>query len=324
MKNLLIILMLWSMVAQGQSNLSAQRLERNTKSKVTNRVKPILKRLCASNCEIVDIQVAVQPKISDGQDMGVESTLADGQNQELEVKNISIEIQIDSRITEENKQRLERIVLLNLKSMALGAEVNWSQIMLPRIGGNKGSLDGLKQTLETNIRSQIKKVINRYCPDQCILEEIEIRGEALTKDQSRVIPQRRVVKGLSGDMNMRVDSVNVDITMDEGLSEKKREKIAEILRARTRFVEPIDFGVNVTPFPETYLSEKERLRKETDDPHGLEKLRQTLIMFRELAGTKEIITSSTTEQTSQFDRSSSTESRSESSSGSSLPSFVFR
>ena len=69
-------------------------------------------------------------------------------------------------------------------------------------------------------------------------------------------------------------------------------RFAKVLRARTRFVSPIEFDVNVTPFPETYWTVKEREKLEQDDPYGLEKLRQMLIMFRDLAGTKEIITNS--------------------------------
>ncbi|SME93142.1 FliG C-terminal domain-containing protein [Pseudobacteriovorax antillogorgiicola] len=313
MKYFLVLSLFWTAIGLAQeTNVSAQRLELKTKNQVNSRIEPILRRLCSGNCEIVEVQVDIQPKVSDGQDMGFEGTLDDVRPQEFEVRKISMDIQIDSRITEENKQRLERIIILNLRSFALAAEVNWSQIMIPRIGGNNDSLDALKSNLDSQLRTQINKVINRYCPDQCILEQISVRGEPLTLDQSKALPERRVVKGLTGDMNMRVDQVLIDMTMDEALAEVQREKIAQILRARTRFVTPVEFGINVTPFPETYLSVKERQKMEQEDPYGLEKLRQMLIMFRDLAGTKEIITNTKSE----LDRSISSETSSESTSSS--------
>lgn len=274
---------------------AARGLERNTQIQVNNKVQSILERNCANYCNIINIDIEVQAKVPSGDDMGFEGRVGDGLPRELEVRRIILEVQIDSRITEENKRRLERILLLNMKNYSLSSEVIWSQVMSPRIGSHDGSLDSLKQVLDRSLRTQINQVVSHYCPNQCILENIQIEGQILTVDQSKLLPDRRIVKSEVDEVNMRVDQVNVELTIDEALPELERQKISKILGAKTRFVSPIEFGYNIIPFPEPYSKVQARQKLEEADPFGLEKLRRTLVMFKELAGTKEIITNSSSE-----------------------------
>ena len=227
---------------------------------------------------------------------------------DFEVKKVSLELQIDSRVTEENKNRLEKIVTLNLKILSPSIDIIWSDVMVPRIGGNKGDSDGLTGEMQSRIRSALDKVIATYCPSQCIIEQIEVMGEQITIDQSKSVPPKRVMKSSNSDMYLRVDNIVADITMDDVLEEAERSRISRIMRAKTRFVEPVEININVTPFPETYLDKKKRQESEAEDPYGLEKLRQMLVMFRDLAGTKEIITNTTSETSTENSTNSQTES----------------
>ncbi len=287
--------------------LSPEQLTVTTKEKARNKIEPILRRLCSGSCDIVDIYVDVQEKISNGVDMGFEPAFNSTQQREYEVKKITVDLQIDSRVTEVNKSRLEKIITLNIKSISKNVEVLWSQVMVPRIGDKNGDMDGLQEELSTKLRQAISKVIERYCPNQCILEQIEVLGENVTIDQSRSIAKKRIVSSSSSDMYLRVDNVVVDMTMDDTLDEKERNRIAAVMKAKTRFVEPVEFNIGVTPFPETYLEKKKRLEKEKEDPYGLEKLRQMLVMFRDLAGTKEIITNTTSKSNKEINASSMSE-----------------
>ncbi len=81
---------------------------------------------------------------------------------------------------------------------------------------------------------------------------------------------------------MHIKQVTVDLSIDEALDATSRERIANMIRANTRFADPVRVNVSVAPFPQSYA---EKLKQE-GDPYGLEKLRQMLIMFRDLAGTK--------------------------------------
>lgn len=299
----ILMLLLVSQTGLSAGILGAQ-LERKTKIRVVERIKPILQRLCRESCEIVDVDITTRQKVSNGDDMGFESAMDDSRSREMEVSKINIELQIDSRITSENQARLERIMRLNLKSLAEVIEVQWSQVMLPSIGGRKGSLSTVKAELRNRIQRQVSKVFNRYCPDQCIMEQISIQGMSLTSDEARSYPSRSVVRDFASGTAMKIENIDIDMTMDEALSEEQRDKIVEVLRARLRFVTPVDLNVNVTPFPETYSSVKEKKRMEQEDPYGLEKLRQMLVMFRDLAGTKEIISNSSSDFRSSSESSS--------------------
>ena len=78
-----------------------------------------------------------------------------------------------------------------------------------------------------------------------------------------------------------------------------------------------DIRSNLIDFPETFAERRKRLEKEADDPYGLQKLREMLLMFRELAGTKEIISTNTQKSdfSSRESRSSESDSNSSQSDG---------
>jgi flagellar motor switch protein FliG len=79
----------------------------------------------------------------------------------------------------------------------------------------------------------------------------------------------------------------VDISIDEKLPEASRSKIYNLIKAKTRFAFPVNINVSVVDFPESQSSRADK------DPWGLDRLRQTLQIFRDLASTKEIITNTT-------------------------------
>lgn len=298
---------LWLAPHMAKARVSSERLVEETKERTRAKLEPLLRRLCADSCDIVDIYVDVQEKLSDGADMGFEPAFEGVRKQEFEVKKLTIDLQIDSRITEENKSRLERIINLNLKSISRNLDIIWSQIMVPRIGTGQGHVETLEDELSMRIRQALNKIIEQYCPNQCILEQINVTGERVTIDQSRSIPKNRIMTSASADMFLRVDQVDIDMTMDDSLSEKERARIAAVMKAKTRFIEPVDLNISVTAFPETYLEKKNRMEKQADDPYGLEKLRQMLIMFRDLAGTKEIITNTNSKTSSETSSNSLSE-----------------
>ena len=186
--------------------------------------------------------------------------------------------------------------------------------MVPRIGPEKQAVTGLKEGLEFRIRDMAKKVFDRYCPDQCLLEALVIEGAQITRDAARGMPSNRLVTHPQSDMVFRIDNIQTEITMDEALSEENRQRIATIFEARTKFASPMNINVRVTPFPESFSEKQKRLAAEKNDPYGLGKLREMLTIFRDLAGTKEIITNTSSERLSEQNSSSTSATESSNSS----------
>ena len=88
MKSILIAVLVFVGISQVQArtHTNAHSLEETTKVQVLNRVNPILRRLCSGSCKIVDVFINIQPKISDGEDMGFEATIGEVRSRELEVQ----------------------------------------------------------------------------------------------------------------------------------------------------------------------------------------------------------------------------------------------
>ncbi|MBF0443528.1 MAG: hypothetical protein HQK54_16600 [Oligoflexales bacterium] len=153
--------------------------------------------------------------------------------------------------------------------------------------------NGLKGSLQKKIMAELNQVIENYCPSQCIIERLEIFGNLAGQVIPADVPQTQILRDMNGDNAFLIDRIEIDVTMDSELEQSARDQISAIMKARTRFVTPVNFNIGVIRFPETYIEKQERLKMNSRDPYGLEKLRQMLVMFRDLAGTKEIITNST-------------------------------
>ena len=277
--------------AEGRSS-SIFNLQSETERRVRNVLDPLLGNYCSESCRIVDIRVSVEEEIPDGDNMGFESVLGEKASRNLYVSQINVNIQIDEKVDGLNRERLEKIILINMRPLGLKSVIDWSSISVPRIGRMSGLVGQLKQKLMRRLTTTLNKSIQKYCPSQCIIERIEIDGVPISLDEAESLVANQLVKDSVSGGVLRIDNVDIEIALDEKLDQDSRNRIIEVMKAKTRFINGINMMSIVRAFPETYEEKRERERKLADDPYGLEKLRRMLIMFRDLAGTKEIISSS--------------------------------
>ena len=143
MNRILIILALFlssfSWAQSSRPDAAAQKI----KTQVYNRLEPLLTRLCADACDIVDVDVTMR-KVSNGMDMGFESTADSVGRSDLEVDQIRVDIQIDSRVTEENKSRLKKIIKINLRPFTSNSGCPMVQVMVPENRTRKASCHRIK------------------------------------------------------------------------------------------------------------------------------------------------------------------------------------
>jgi hypothetical protein len=89
---------------------------------------------------------------------------------------------------------------------------------------------------------------------------------------------------------LRIDGVEVEVSIDSKLPEGERTQIANLIHTKLRLVNAVNLQIHKIDFPESAQTKKEKQNAEADDFYDSEKLRHTLILFRDLAGTKEIVT----------------------------------
>ena len=282
------------------------RLERETVGLAREKIEAVLQKFCGDACELVNVEAAVDESTTESDELGFES-VANDTGVKSKVSGVVIDIQVDDRVTSADQARLGQLITNSVRSLTPGANVRWSSVAFPQIGVSAEVEDRLKQTLHQRIQSAVQQTIDSYCPKECLLSNVNIDGRLVSADQARGVPERELVRERGGRGILRIENVDIDVSIDDKLPEATRTKIYNIIKAKTRFALPVNVNMVAVEFPEAPAA------KEPQDPWGLDRLRQTLQIFRDLAGTKEIITNSTqtssTSSKEQSERSESKESR---------------
>jgi len=272
------------------------------------KVQTVLDRYCSQHCQLLEVKVEVHETIPDSDELGFESQNSAAADAKLEVQSVVPVIQIDNRVLPLDRDRLEQLLRNKIKGMAPENTIKWEAVDLPSIGSSAPTpTEDLSAQLEGRLRRVVNAIVDRYCPDQCLLERIDLDAQPVGPEQLSSFPNDQVVVGKRAEGGLRIQEVRIYMTLDENLLEEEQARILRLMKAQTRFVNPVEFIIDTTVFPETALDKKKKAQDESVDPYGLEKLRQMLTLFRELAGTKEVIQTTTTESRSNIESKSSAE-----------------
>lgn len=299
MRLLAFILLLLSMTPGYAAEPISERIRRmqaDIGREAGQKAQSVLDRYCTQHCQLLEVKVEVHETIPDNDELGFESQNPQTSDAKLEVQTVAPIIQIDNRVLPVDRDRLELLLRNKIKGMAPETAIKWEPVDLPSIGSQAPTpSEDLNAQLEARLRRVLGGIIDRYCPDQCLLERIDIEAQALNSDQLSGIPSDQIVIGKRAEGGLKIQDVRIFLTIDENLSEEEQARILRLMKAQTRFVNPVEIIVDATAFPETALDKKKKAQEEAVDPYGLEKLRQMLTLFRELAGTKEVIQTNTSE-----------------------------
>lgn len=288
-----------------------ERLRQDTAQQVKGRLNTLLGRYCGEACQIIDVTVDIEETIGETEDLGFEAVAGEEDNFNLFVSRVGIDIQVDERVTVANRERLRQILSNHLRNLGYPTLIRFVPVTLPQIGQSANVAERLRQDLRARIERALQGIIERYCPETCLLGSVHVDGTLVSPDEAAGIPAAGQVIDPTGRSVLRIDSVDASVSIDQALPAADRLRVVDLMRARTRFATPVNLDINVFAFPESYATKQSRANAESADPFGLEKLRRMLEMFRDLAGTKEIITSnetrSETDATQTKDSTASTE-----------------
>jgi flagellar motor switch protein FliG len=270
------------------------------------KISGILQKYCGDACELIDVKADVDEAASESEELGFESVSGEPKTK-VNISRMAVDIQVDDRVSAADQERLGRLVTNAVKALTPLATVQWRPVAFPQIGVSGDIEDRIKQALQQRIHAAVQQTIDSYCAQECVLSNVGVDGKLVSPDEARGVPERELAREHGGRGIMRIENVDVDLSIDEKLPEANRSKIYNLIKAKTRFAFPINVNVSVVDFPESPSA------KSPVDPWGLDRLRQTLQIFRDLAGTKEIITN-----TSQMSASKESKETSESKQSSEL------
>lgn len=311
----LLSLCVFATVASGSARqiLLESSVDQNAKQKIQS----IFDRFCNQSCEILNVKSVVEETSVDLGEPGFES-LNEPSATDAQVTALSVTLQIDEKVSLVDRNRLGQLIQNSLTSLSPLVTVQWSSIRYPQLGKDidLDLEDRMKSQLTQKIESAVSGILQLHCQDGCVLGHVWVAGKAVTNQEARLLNEREIFRDPSSASALRVQNAQVEVSFDEKMDPIQRDRITNLIKAKTRFVTPITILQSIADFPEQSSSPRTTSRARDlqleNDPWNLDRLRQTLQIFRDLAGTKEIITNSTTSSNSNLSselKSTSQESR---------------
>lgn len=306
--SLIRMLAVFAAISAGSPRLIANTNQSDAINQARARVSNVLQKYCGDACELVNVDASYDQQVVDSEDLGFESISGES-GTKTSLLGMTIDVQVDDRVTASDQERLGKLITNSVRSISPSAIVRWNSVVFPQIGVSAEVEDRLKQSVYQKIQSAVQDTIASYCPNECLLSSINVDGRLVSPDQARGVSERELVRERGGRGILRIENIDIDVSLDEKMPQESRAKIYNLIKAKTRFAFPVNINVAVVDFPEVAKSKEDR------DPWNLDRLRQTLQIFRDLAGTKEIITNSTNNSTSnsnnkeQVERTESRDSR---------------
>lgn len=282
----------------GESEAIAEMVKRKTLKKANE----ILNQYCSRECDLVDVVPQLTESIVETTDLGFEVDDDTSPVTTWSVDGVVVRVQIDQKVSQSDVERLEKILKTHLSKFSPQVDLDWVFVESPRIGqANVGKMAMIEQ-VRTEARRAVQGTFKNYCPSQCVLENISVDGDMLIEEDVQGLPQSQIIRSPSSSQVLRINDIRISVALDQNFSEESRQQILDLLSSRLAFLSPVAVEPNIKAFPESFSQRQDRLRKLTDDPYGLGKLRETLSIFKELAGTKEILTTVDSKQ-SEFNKS---------------------
>ncbi len=275
----------------GLAPAAHEKLRGGTEREIRAKLAPLLTEYCKESCLLIDVKVDVDEALGEGDDLGFEGVMGEDTGGNSFVAKVQVDVQIDDRVSAVNRDRLASLLRNNLATLGgAGVDVVFKPVTLPQIGQSAALEEQLKRQLQRHLGQAVDKVIDTYCPEECVLSQIAVDGKLVTPDEAAALAPESQVRDKAGNAILKVEGADIDVAVDDALPAETRNRILSVLKARTRFAAPVNVELSATPFPESHAKKQERVAKQSKDPFGLEQLRQTLRVVKELASTKEIVT----------------------------------
>jgi flagellar motor switch protein FliG/type II secretory pathway pseudopilin PulG len=266
-------------------------LEHKTKLDVENKLAQLLEKYCRNSCLLLGTDVEIDEQIDSIEDIGFEG-IDDSTSTKSSyfVSGISVKVQIDDRVSTDNRDKLEKIIKYNLQNYGKFTSVEFFDLSVPDIGSSVSAKERAVSTIKGSLKAIVEGVVQKYCPDTCLLSDINVLGTLVSADQAEQEGIGRFVHDRSSGQYLRIDDASIKVAFSQAMGEAERTKVEELISIKAKQYPNVSLARSVVPFPETYSERKAKEEAESADPYGLDKLKKTLNLFKELSTNEDIAT----------------------------------
>jgi flagellar motor switch protein FliG len=282
--SLILIGLLISRLAYPNVDSQKSDYETDFLRKAERQVRGILEKYCRDACEFLQAEAEIEENLDHIEDLGFENLEGiDSPSVTFKPKKLWSRVQIDARVDLKNRDRLYRILQGHLANLAPIVEIIWVDLFVPEIGKENTVRARIIRNLEDKLSTISGDLFSKYCPETCFVNRVKVKGETLTEEQTQSLDANEYFFDRDENSWLRIDQASLYITMSELMPEAERNQVVHMLEEQVSFLAKSKVDYRLVRFPETFASRRQRIESESQDPYGLDKLKKTLSLFKEMS-----------------------------------------
>lgn len=249
-----------------------------------------LNRYCLEYCSILSITGNGEEAFETANaDIGFEGVNGGAAQRKFKTRGISAEILIDNRFGTHNIERLQQLFVKLSERYPHSTELRWTKITFPDSGLTTRSEAQVRADFNGQVKSQLERIINDYCPRDCKLNEVEVNVARATMDEVQDGQTSRFLFARDGKGALFVRGVKATLSLNQLIEAPRKSRIQNLMRDHLLPFGTVALTVSEIPFPRGAEEVQKDLDDSREDPYGLERLGRMLKIFKEFSSTKEII-----------------------------------
>lgn len=271
------------------------------KKQLLSRLERDLKLYCLGYCSILSFDVessevfdAVTP------DLGFENSSR--AERSFAPQKVVADVLVDVRYGQQNTERLRKLMDSLTRTYPHPITINYSMIELPETDDSAKSIAEVRSQFVRRITDQLSRVQRDFCPDECAVSDVQVQVEQASIDDISSGSLSRYIFARGARGAVYVKGVEATLTINADMSRERSKKIEDLFREVMKPFGAVNLTVRQISFPISATEIERNRQAEAEDPYGLERLRRMLEIFKEFAGTKEIV-----RETNRFEQTSSSQ-----------------
>jgi flagellar motor switch protein FliG len=275
------------------------------KQDLQRRLEADLRMYCLDYCSLLSFSVssnevfdAVTP------DLGFENSARSTERSFLPER-VTADVLVDVRYGEKNTERLKKLMQNITQTYSYPIEIIYTKIELPESDVTAKSSAEVRAQFVRRISQELEHVVRDFCPDECRVSDVQVQVEQASIDEINSGSLNRYIFARGSRGAVYVKGVNATLTVNSEMPAARRKRIENLFREVLQPMGEVNLSIRALSFPVSAAELEKDREQQRKDPYGLDKLREMLKIFKEFAGTKEIVRESSAERSSQTESSSS-------------------
>lgn len=231
-------------VSFSKSN-DASVVRRTAEIEVRQLVEPILVKYCNDQCKVLSVEAQVDLSVPDGLTPGFEETQTS--NIELSPSLVKIKLLTDEMLGTNTKSKIIDLLQQHVDGLPYPVSFDIKSSRFPQPATSARKVAELRERVSRQIQDTLQGLIDKVCPVQCVLGELNVQVEAVNPEETQYAQNSEVLQ--DGDVAIRISSLNSTLLLDQSLAPNERTNIVEMAKIKLAYLKNANIKAEVKQFP---------------------------------------------------------------------------